>query len=93
MQDHPNPGGPSGAPSHGSIEHRVERWVLLELITAPLSERDGIDRLAFSTRELRSDIEAAVGALVDSRLVARDGDMVRATAAAVRFDALWPVKA
>lgn len=93
MQDHPNPGGPSGAPSHGSIEHRVERWVLLELITAPLSERDGIDRLAFSTRELRSDIEAAVGALVDSRLVARDGDMVRATAAAVRFDAIWPVKA
>ncbi|MEN3281459.1 MAG: hypothetical protein V7607_2599 [Solirubrobacteraceae bacterium] len=93
MQDHPNPGAPSGAPTPGSVEHRVQRWVLLELVTASLSEGDGLDRLAFGLKELRPDVEAAVRALVDVGLAELDGDMVRASAAALRFDWLWPVKA
>jgi hypothetical protein len=88
MQDHPNPRGPSGAPSPGSVEHRVQRWVLLELVTAPPPEGDDIDRLAFGVSELRADVEAAVRALIDVGLAERHGQRVRATAAALRFDAL-----
>jgi hypothetical protein len=92
MQDHPNPGAPSGAPSPDSLEHRVQRWVLLELVTAPPVDGDKIDGLAYGLDELRPDVEAAVRALVDVGLAERDGDSVRATPAALRFDALWPVK-
>ena len=46
MQDHPNQGAPSGAPSLTSVEHRVQRWVLLELVTAPPPEGDAIAKLA-----------------------------------------------
>lgn len=92
MQDHPNSGAPSGAPSPGSIEHRVQRWVLLELVTAPPADGDELDKLAYGLDELRPDVEAAVQALVEVGLAERDGQSVRATAAALRFDALWPVK-
>jgi hypothetical protein len=92
MQDHPNPGGPSGAPTPGSVEHRVQRWVLLELVTAPPVDGDELDGLAYGLDELRPDVEGAVRALVDVGLAERDGQRVRATAAALRFDALWPVR-
>jgi hypothetical protein len=92
MQDHPNPGAPSGVPSPGSVEHRVQRWVLLELVTAPPPDGDELDKLAYGLDELRPDVEAAVRALVDVGLAERDGESVRATPAALRFDALWPVK-
>jgi hypothetical protein len=92
MQDHPNPGVPSGAPCPGSVEHRVQRWVLLELVTAPPPDGDEIDRLAYCLDELRPDIEAAVRALVDVGLAEHDGQRVRATAAALRFDALLQVR-
>jgi hypothetical protein len=92
MQDHPNPEAPSGAPSPGSVEHRVQRWVLLELVTAPPVDGDELDGLAYGLDELRPDVEAAVRALVDVGLAERDGQRVRATAAALRFDALWPVR-
>jgi hypothetical protein len=92
MQDHPNPGAPSSAPSPDSVEHRVQRWVLLELVTAPPPNGDDVDKLAYGLDELRPDVEAAVRALVDVGLAVRDGQCVRATAAALRFDALWPVR-
>jgi hypothetical protein len=93
MQDHPNSGGSSDAPNPDSVEHRVQRWVLLELVTSPPPEADEIDRLAFGVSELRADVEAAVDALVGVGLAERDGQMVRATAAALRFDALLQVRA
>jgi hypothetical protein len=92
MQDHPNPEAPHGAPSPTGVEHRVQRWVLLELITAPPVEGDEIAKLAFGLKELRADVEAAVDALVDAGLAVREGDRARATAAALRFDELWPVR-
>ena len=92
MQDHPNLGPRSGLPSPGSLEHRVQRWVLLELVTVPPPEGADISRMAFGLKELRPDVEAAVDALVEAGLAARDGDTVRPTAAALRFDALWPVR-
>ena len=92
MQDHPNPGAPHDAPSRGSLEHRVQRWVLLELVTVPPPEGDDISKMAFGLKELRPDVEAAVDALVAAGLALRQGDNVRPTAAALRFDALWPVR-
>jgi hypothetical protein len=92
MQDHPNPGAPSGGPSPGSLEHRVQRWVLLELVTQPPPEGDEIAKLSWGLRELKADVEAAVDALVAAGLAARERDRVRPTAAALRFDALWPVR-
>jgi hypothetical protein len=93
MQDHPNPEAPSSAPSPGSVEHRVQRWMLLELVTSPPPEGDEIDRLAYGISELRADVEAAVQALVDAGLAERQGQRIRATAAALRFDALLEVRA
>ena len=92
MQDHPNPAAPADAPSPGSLEHRVQRWVLLELVTAPPAEGDEISKLAWGLKELVADVEAAVDALVAAGLAVRDGDRVRPTPAALRFDALWPVR-
>jgi hypothetical protein len=92
MQDHPNPGAPPSAPRPDSVEHRVQRWVLLELVTSPPPEGDEIDRLAFGISELRADVEVAVQALVDVGLAERQGERVRATAAALRFDALLQVR-
>jgi hypothetical protein len=92
MQDHPNPRAPSDAPSPRSLEHRVQRWVLLELVTVPPPEGDDISKLAFGLKELWPDVEDAVDALVEAGLAIRDGDRIRPTAAALRFDALWPVR-
>jgi hypothetical protein len=92
MQDHPNPRAPTGAPSPSSLEYRVQRWVLLELVTAPPADGDEIDGLAYGLDELRPDVETAVQALVDVGLAERDGQSIRASAAALRFDALWPAR-
>ena len=73
MQDHPNPGAPSGAPSPGSLEHRVQRWVLLELVTVPPPEGDDISKMAFGLKELRPDVDAAVDALVAAGLARAGG--------------------
>jgi hypothetical protein len=74
MQDHPNPGAAVGAVSPGSLEHRVQRWVLLELVTQPPPEGDDISKMAFGLKELRPDVEAAVDALVAAGLAAQEGD-------------------
>jgi hypothetical protein len=92
MQDHPNPGAPSGASSPESVQHRVQHWVLLELVTAPPPQGDEIAKLAWGLDELQAEVDAAVGALVEAGLAVRDGERVRATAAALRFDELWPVR-
>jgi hypothetical protein len=92
MQDHPNPGAPSGAASPTGVQHRVQRWVLLELVTAPPAEGDEIAKLAWGLKELEGDVEAAVDALAQAGLAVRDGGRVRPTAAALRFDELWPVR-
>jgi hypothetical protein len=54
--------------------------------------RDEISKLAFGLKELVPDVQAAVDELVAAGLAVRDGDRVRATPAALRFDQLWPVR-
>jgi hypothetical protein len=92
MQDHPNPRVPTGVPRRDTSEHRVQRWVLLELVTSPPPDGDDVGELALRLDETRPDVESAIEALVDSGLAQRDGEHVRATAAALRFDSLWPVR-
>ena len=58
----------------------------------PPPEGDEIAKLALGLKELEADVAAAVDALVAVGLADRDGDRVRATAAALRFDELWPVR-
>ena len=91
MHDHPICAAPPGAPAPGSREHHVQRRVLLELVTSPPREGDALASLAASLGEPEGEVEAAVRALVDAGLAVRDGDVVRATPAALRFDALWPI--
>jgi hypothetical protein len=92
MQDHPISGVPTGAPSPGSVEFEVQRWVLLELVTSPPPQGDDAPRLAAALQERKQHVEAAVDALVDAGLAARNGRAIHATPAAMRFDALWPAR-
>ena len=93
MQDHPNPPRTTAVPRPGSPEHEVQRWLLLELVTTPPPEGDEVGALVASLNEPRQAIEIAVQALVDVGLAERDDDTVRASHAAMRFEALWPVRA
>jgi hypothetical protein len=92
MQDHPISGVPRCAPSPGSVEFEVERWVLLELVTSPPPRGDDVPQLAAALRECERHVEAAVDALVDVGLATRNGPAIHATPAAMRFDALWPAR-
>ena len=91
MHDHPICGAPEGAPSPGSSEHDVQRRVLLELVTTPPPDGDQLGQLVFALGEPRRDVKTAVQGLVDAGLAERDGDTVRASVAALRFEALWPI--
>jgi hypothetical protein len=93
MQHQPICGPPEAAPPFGSPAHDLQRQLLLELVTTPPPCGDGLDRLVRALGASRHAIEAAVQDLVDARLAERDGDTVRASVAALRFEALWPIHA
>jgi hypothetical protein len=63
--------------------------VLLELVTDPPPDGDEIGRIARILNSSRPRIEAAMQALGDAGLAVRDGEIVRASTAALRLDALW----
>lgn len=94
MHHHPidGQGGPTDAPRPMSPEHELQRWLLLELVTAPPVEGDDVDYLSERLEETREDVEVAIEALVAIGLATREGDRVRGTPAAWRFDALWPAR-
>jgi hypothetical protein len=79
------------APAFCSPEHDMQRRLLLELVTTPPATGDELDRLAFALSASPRQIETAVRELVDAGLADRDGDTVRASTAALRFEALWPI--
>lgn len=85
---HPNQGGSLDTRRRDSVDY-VQRRVLLELVTSPPEGGDELDRLVL-VLDWHAAVEAAVDALVDVGLAERDEHRVRATAAALRFDALWP---
>ena len=85
-------GLPRGAPPPNSPEHHAQRVTLLELVAGPPPEGDRIAELAARLGLPRSTLDDAVTALVAAALAERDGEIVRATHAALYFDYLWPVK-
>ena len=91
MQHQPMCGPPEAAPPSGSPTHDIQRQLLLELVTTPPPTGDGLDRLARALGASRHEIEGAVQDLVDVGLAEFDGDTVRASTAALRFEALWPI--
>jgi predicted transcriptional regulator len=86
-------GPPEVAPPFGSPAHDLQRQLLLELVTSPPPRGDELDQLARALAVSRREAEAAVQDLVDAGLAERDGDTVRASIAATRFEALWPIHA
>ncbi len=91
MQHQPMCGPPEAAPFFGSPAHDLQRRLLLELVTTPPPAGDQLDRLARALGASRREIEAAVQDLVDAGLAERHSDTVRASVAALRFEALWPI--
>jgi pyrroloquinoline quinone (PQQ) biosynthesis protein C len=91
MQDDPIDRSPDGAspPSH---RHQLKRWLLLELVSYPPAGGDDLEYLTRTLEEDPAHVQAAVEELVSDGLAERDGDRVRASAAAWRFDALWPAR-
>jgi hypothetical protein len=93
MQDHPTDGRADGARSAPGQDDELKRWLLFELVCSPPAEGDHLDYLARALKEKRTQVEAAVDALVADGLAERDADFVRASTAAWRFEALWPIRA
>lgn len=68
----------------------LQARLLLELVTDAPAQGDTIDELAARLSERREDIEAAVAELGSCGLLERHERSIRASAAARRFDELWP---
>jgi hypothetical protein len=62
-------------------------------VSYPPAEGDDVEYLTRALEEPRRHVEAAVDDLVSDGLAERDRVRVRASAAAWRFDALWPARA
>jgi len=79
------------APAAGTLANQAQRLVLLEVVVDPPARGD---RLADLPRRLDLPafaIHDAVAALERAGLVDRHGALIRASAAALYFEALWPV--
>ena len=84
--------GPAALASPGTAAFDDQRLLLLELLVDPPPGGDPIAGLARALERTRGAVEAGVAALAAAGLAERDGDRVRATAAALAFDRLWPVR-
>jgi predicted transcriptional regulator len=93
MQDHPIHGCPDGASTPPGHNHQLQRWLLFELVSYPPAGGDDLEYLARALGESRAHVEGAVEALVADGLAERDGEQVRASGPAWRFEALWPIRA
>jgi hypothetical protein len=90
MRSHRSAGNPRPAGPCGGNRDELQRRLLLELVTHPPTAGDRIDDLAARLQAPREHIQAAIDALTDVGLAHRDATTVRASAAALRFEALWP---
>lgn len=89
MRSHRSAGNARPA-ARGGNGDELQRRVLLELVTHPPAQGDRIGDLARTLDTPRYQLQAAVDALVGVGLARRDASTVRASAAALRFEALWP---
>jgi hypothetical protein len=82
MPDQSNAGRPSALPDPGSPEWWAQRIVLAELVVTPPAAGDTIGYLHEYLPIPPDTIEPAIATLEARGLVARAGDVVRATAVA-----------
>lgn len=80
-------------PAPGSPAHQAQRDLLLELVVDPPPAGDAIGELPVRLGHEPAVIAAAIDELAAIGLVARRADLVFATAAALRFEALGLVRA
>jgi DNA-binding IclR family transcriptional regulator len=92
MQDDPIARSLDRAAPPTSHRHQLKRWLLLELVSYPPADGDELEDLTRKLQEPRREVQAAVHELVSDGLAERDGDRVRASTAAWKFDALWPAR-
>ncbi len=87
------PGGADAliAPARDTVEHRLQRALLLELLNGQRSSWHDITALAARLREQPGSIRSAAAALAAAGLARIDRDTVCATPTAAYFDALWPI--
>jgi hypothetical protein len=92
MHDQPidGSGAPSGVAVSQELDHELQRWLLLELLSCPPEGGDHIDYLVRALDAPRAAIEAIVDELVTVGLAVRHRHRVQASAAAWRFEELWP---
>ena len=81
------------APAPGTYAAIVQRALLLELIVDPPPEGDRLSALALALEEPLAEVAAAAADLAVVGLPKRDGELVRATVAAHRFESLALVRA
>ena len=91
MQHQPMCGPPEAAPPYGSPTHDIQRQLLLELVTHATAGWRRMDRLARALGATRREIEAAVRTWSTPVWPSATATRVRASAAALRFEALWPI--
>lgn len=92
MHDHRNGGPPPRPPAHDRIAYRAEQVVILELVVCPPEKGDRLDELIERLGVPAASVEPAVTALERAGLARREGDVVRASPAALYFEHLWRVK-
>jgi hypothetical protein len=90
MQDQRNGRPPVGLPDPDSREYRAQKVVLLELVVTPPEEGDRVDDLVDRLPVGGRAVGPAIVALEAAGLAERSGDVVRASAAALYFEHLWP---
>jgi hypothetical protein len=83
---------PTPPPWHSSA-HTVQRTVLLELLLAPVAERDLITALAARLEHRLADVRAALGILRAVGLIDHDEQSAWATSSARYHEALLPGRA
>ncbi len=87
MHDHPKP----RCDMQLSPYERAQQLLLLELVVDPPPEGDLFSALASRLDMSPETVAAAACALSCDGLAVIDGTVVRASPAALRFEALWPV--
>ncbi len=87
MHHHPS----SGESASADRFEEVQRRLLLELVVDPPPAGDRVADLAPRLGESPRAVIEAARELAAAGLAVVDDDVIRASAAALRFEALWPV--
>lgn len=82
---------PAALARPGSRRYEDQRRLILELVVDPPRRGDDPRALAAALRRPPAAIEDAAAALARAGLAERHAGRVRASAAALAFEALWPI--